>query len=312
MSLLKDTPAPDAIEKDFTDALKHLVEGEPTHKKLKAMLKSGKLKINTVTVALEAGRSRTLIGMDKCRYPKVREAIRLAQGGKKSEPSTYTQAIENLRADLAKAKAENKLLQVQISAHFIARKRAEESAQRDGKIVSQLRKELREVHKVVSLTSAETPPLPRLVLIRGLPGSGKTTRAQDYKKQGYEHFEADMFFEVEGDYVFDEAKLGEAHAWCLLQTRMALSIGAHVVVANVFAQLEDLKPFTDLGFDWEVVEATGGGESVHGIPSTVIRGMKENWVPIDTLLPQLRKKGPAKQNVTPIARKKPMDGAKES
>jgi tRNA uridine 5-carbamoylmethylation protein Kti12 len=35
----------------------------------------------------------------------------------------------------------------------------------------------------------------KLILIRGLPGSGKSTIAREYVKQGYHHFEADMYFE---------------------------------------------------------------------------------------------------------------------
>lgn len=305
MPLPESTEVLDPIEQAFMDALQRLVDGKPIRKTLKALLKKkGKLPVNAVNVALEAGHSRTLIAMDECRYPKVREAIRLAKGSKTAQPTTYTQLIQNLRADLAKVKAQNKLLQVQIAAHFMARMTAEETARNKEKVVAQLRKELLELHKVDSLPSKGTQPLPRLVLIRGLPGSGKTTRAQGYKKQGYEHFEADMFFGVDGEYAFVEKKLPEAHAWCLQQARDALATGAHVVVANVFAGLEDIKPYVDLGFDYEVVEATGYGKSVHGVSAAVLRGMKASWVPTDALLQQTRKKVTAKSNVTPIVGKK--------
>jgi adenylate kinase family enzyme len=36
------------------------------------------------------------------------------------------------------------------------------------------------------------------VLIRGLPGSGKSTLAREMVAEGFEHFEADIFFVVDG------------------------------------------------------------------------------------------------------------------
>jgi len=149
-------------------------------------------------------------------------------------------------------------------------------------------------------TTKEMAPLPRLVLIRGLPGTGKTTLAQSYKAQGYEHFEADKFFEVEGDYSFDPDKLDEAHAWCLKQTYDSLSCGAHVVVANVFASVEDIKPYTKLGFEYQIIEATGRGKSIHPIPITALRRMRSMWVPAKELHSALKRKLKAKSNVGPI------------
>ena len=50
-----------------------------------------------------------------------------------------------------------------------------------------------------------------LIIIRGIPGSGKTTMAKSY--QGYSHYEADMFFMKDGVYNFDRAKIKNAHNW---------------------------------------------------------------------------------------------------
>lgn len=303
MSLPETESKPDPIEQDFLDALQRLVEAKPEHKKLKASAKAGKLKINTSNVALEAGRSRTLIALEACRYPKVREAIKLAQGGKKALPTTYTQLIENLRATIAQLKAEKRLLEATMGAHVLARRKAEVTSRRDAAEAARLRKQVVELEKIAHLPHREAA-LPRLVLIRGIPGSGKTTKAMGYQNDGYRHFEADQFFMVEGEYRFDPNKLPEAHSWCLQQTRAALEAGEFVCVANVFSTVEDIQPYAELGVDYQVMEATYPGQSTHKVSAAALRAMKATWVPTDRLLEALQGKSRAKASVTPITSKK--------
>lgn len=291
---------PDPIEQDLLDALHRLVEGKPTHKALRAKAKEGRLKVNSSNVALEAGRSRTLIALEDCRYPKVREAVKLAQGGKNALPTTYTQLIANLRADLATVKAERRLLETKMADHVLARRKAEVHARRDAAEAARLRKQVVELEKIVHLPRRETVALPRLVLIRGIPGSGKTTRAMDYLSEGYKHLEADQFFLVDGQYCFDEERLPEAHGWCLEQAKKALKAGEFVCVSNVFARLEDIKPYTELGVDFEIVEATYRGQSIHKVPTAVMHAIQASWVPTDRLLEALKGKSRNKASVTPI------------
>lgn len=60
---------------DFLAALERLRTGNPTHPILLERLARGDLKISPTTVALEAGRSRTLIGMVGCKLPDVRSKV---------------------------------------------------------------------------------------------------------------------------------------------------------------------------------------------------------------------------------------------
>lgn len=60
-----------------------------------------------------------------------------------------------------------------------------------------------------------------LVLIRGLPGSGKSTMARILRQVGYEHFEADIFFEDRGVYRYDASRVADAHAWCQRDTKIS-------------------------------------------------------------------------------------------
>lgn len=303
MSLADNPRMPDPIEQDLLSALQRLVEGKPTHKTLKAKAKEGRLKVNTSNVALEARRSRTLIALEDCRYPKVREAVKLAQGGKKAQPTTYTQLIANLRADLAAVKAERRLLEMTMANHVLARRRAEVHARRDAAEAARLRKQVVELEKIVHLPRREAAALPRLVLVRGLPGTGKTTRAMGYLDDGYKHLEADQFFMVDGEFCFDAKLLPEAHAWCLEQAKEALKAGEFVCVSNVFAMVEDIKPYTELGVNYQVIEATYPGQSIHKVPTAVIRAMEANWVPTDRLLEALKGNQRSKASVTPITGK---------
>lgn len=293
----------DPIEQDFLDALQRLTEGEPKNKTLKAKAKSGKLKINTSNVALEAGRSRTLIALEDCRYPKVREAVKIAQGGKKASPTTYSELIQSLRADLAAVKAERRLLETTMADHVLARRKAEVHARRDVAEAARLRRYVLELEKIVHLPHREAT-LPRLVLIRGLPGRGKTTRAMGYLNDGYKHLEVDQFFMVDGRYCFDGQRVPEANAWCLEQAKEALKAGEFVCVSNVFATVEDIKPYTELGVDYQVVEATYPGQSIHQVPAAVVREMETSWVTTHRLLDVLKVKPRSKASVTPITGKK--------
>ena len=302
---MSDTPHPlDPIERDFRDALQRLIEGRPQNKTLRARAKAGKLRLNASNVALEAGRSRTLIALERCRYPAVREAIIEAQGKRRSTtPTTYTQLIANLRADVATLKAERRLLEASIATHVLARRKAEVSARRDAAEAARLRKRILDLERVTGLEKQAAPP-PRLILIRGLPGSGKTTMSTAYVNEGYLHFEADQYFEKGDGYSFDGERLADAHAWCLEKTRAALGEGESVCVANVFATVDDIRPYALLGVDFQVVEARFPGRSVHEVPAEALRAMRSSWISTDRLVEELRGSARAKAQVTRISSKR--------
>lgn len=132
----------DPIERDFLDALDRLINGEPTNKSLKKASAKGVLKITASNVALEACRSRTLISMEKCRYPRVRDLIKQAKAGRTSVPTTHTQLIQRLRADIADLRMQKELYQAEATAHFLARVKAEKEAAREKATSDRFRKEL--------------------------------------------------------------------------------------------------------------------------------------------------------------------------
>lgn len=150
--LKPEAPAEDPIEKDFLDAIQRLQDGNPTHKRLKAQKAKGALKINISNVALEAGRSRTLIALEQgCRYPRVRELIKQAKSGKSALPTTLTELTDRLRFDKAELTAQVKKYQAEAAVHFQARVKAEAEAKRERNTVAQLRRELAKYRDVIHL-----------------------------------------------------------------------------------------------------------------------------------------------------------------
>ena len=126
---------------------------------------------------------------------------------------------------------------------------------------------------------------PTLFIIRGLPGSSKSTYARQLLAEGkiQAHFEADMYFEhvTTGQYIFDPTKLGSAHRWCYEMTTQALEEGKSVAVANTFTTHKEMKDYVnfakDSGYDLQIIVRTGNYGSIHGVPEEAMEKMRNRW-----------------------------------
>lgn len=86
-----------------------------------------------------------------------------------------------------------------------------------------------------------------IILLRGLPGSGKTTYAHRFWDKKYIVSADDFFINAEGVYVFNKEKIGEAHEKCWRQFYQLLNLDApppYIVVDNTNISAQEMTPYT--------------------------------------------------------------------
>ena len=121
-----------------------------------------------------------------------------------------------------------------------------------------------------------------LYIVRGVPGSGKTTLA---KQLTANVFEADhYFYDNDGNYNFIPSEIKEAHKECQQFVGYAMESGIQkIAVSNTFTQEWEMEPYFELakkhGFDvfTIIVENRHGGLNQHGVPEDKIEQMKNRF-----------------------------------
>lgn len=125
-----------------------------------------------------------------------------------------------------------------------------------------------------------------LFLLRGLPGSGKSSVAKSLMNAQTGHVEADMFFmDNNGNYNFDASKLGAAHKWCQKETEDYMKPFGFdtVIVSNTFTQEWEMKPYYELAEKYGyvvfslVVENRHGGVNEHNVPEETLVKMENRF-----------------------------------
>jgi predicted kinase len=123
-----------------------------------------------------------------------------------------------------------------------------------------------------------------LYLIRGLPGSGKSTMAKKIMRTSptADHWEADQYFEnANGEYRFDVTRLHSAHNWCQNQTYRSMKVGRTVIVSNTFTTQSEMKPYFEMAaaFGYKVVVLTCKSQfkNVHDVPQEAMARMRNRF-----------------------------------
>ena len=125
-----------------------------------------------------------------------------------------------------------------------------------------------------------------LYIVRGVPGSGKSTFA---KSVGGVHIEADQFFMMNGKYNFDITKIKLAHKYCQNQTEAWMKTDGtqvnndKIVVSNTFTQEWEMEPYFKLAEKYGyrtfslIVENRHGGVNEHDVPEDKLEQMKTRF-----------------------------------
>ncbi len=120
-----------------------------------------------------------------------------------------------------------------------------------------------------------------LILLRGLPGSGKSSLAKSF---GGMHIEADMFFMKDGKYKFDPTMLKHAHNWCHDVVENWMDEGEElIVVSNTFTTEWEMDYYFTMAklkgyiVHSVIVENRHGSKNIHNVPEEKLEQMKNRF-----------------------------------
>ncbi len=136
-----------------------------------------------------------------------------------------------------------------------------------------------------------------LIILRGLPGSGKSFTADILANTGiaiaigfgepefkYPICTADDYFMKDGKYMFNASKLGAAHKTCQAKCEFALSEGLEkVFVANTSTTQKELSTYYKLAEKYGyivvslIVENRHDGKNTHDVPEEALERMRERF-----------------------------------
>jgi len=131
-----------------------------------------------------------------------------------------------------------------------------------------------------------TSTVKRVIIMRGLPGSGKSTKARTY---GGTIVSADDHMIKDGVYKFDATRLGYVHGRCYYEFKEAVDRGdAIVIVDNTNISPKEYKRYRQYargrGYEVEIDTIESGltceelaERNTHNVPLESIKRMNERW-----------------------------------
>ncbi len=121
-----------------------------------------------------------------------------------------------------------------------------------------------------------------LIILRGLPSSGKTSFAKLFETKAI--CSADDYHYRNGVYNWDSEKAEIAHAWAVRKCERFMKLNyPKVVVANTNITQTEMQPYTDLGnkFGYRIyyiiVEKRHNYKNSHGVPEEIVEKMRTSF-----------------------------------
>jgi len=120
-----------------------------------------------------------------------------------------------------------------------------------------------------------------LILLRGIPNSGKSTFA---KTIGGIHFEADNYFMIDDVYEFIPSKIKDAHRYCQESVEVNMMRGEEkIIVSNTFTQEWEMEPYFEMATQYGykafsiIVENRHGNVNLHNVPTEKLESMRNRF-----------------------------------
>ena len=119
-----------------------------------------------------------------------------------------------------------------------------------------------------------------IIIVRGLPGSGKSTIAKKFCTRAICTAD-DYHTNRNGNYDWKPENVVKAHDWCQRKCKRFMERGIPIiVVANTSTTEREMKPYFDMSkiygyrISTVVVENRHGGKTTHGIPEETMAKME--------------------------------------
>jgi predicted kinase len=120
-----------------------------------------------------------------------------------------------------------------------------------------------------------------LVILRGLPGSGKSTFAELFKAP---ICSADDFLMIDGVYVWTQARVRRAHELCEAKCKSLMEAEEPlIIISNMNVKARDWRTYGKMAEDTGymvftvIIENRHGGKNSHGVTEEMMKDIEERF-----------------------------------
>ncbi|XP_065669233.1 NEDD4-binding protein 2 isoform X3 [Hydra vulgaris] len=158
-----------------------------------------------------------------------------------------------------------------------------------------------------------------LIIMRGLPGAGKSTKARQLRGANGVLYSTDDFFFINERYKYDSTQISDAHEWNQKRTKEGMKMKiSPIIIDNTNMMAWEMKPYVAMAlthdYDIFIIEPDTpwawnpselADRNAHGVPKEKIEQMKERYeknVTVDSIIKNFNLKVPLsyKKKIDPV------------